>query len=114
MNKRITAAVLAAALTLSVTAFTGCNDSKDNGSSKASENSASASNASADNSSKSDGALEKTSFNLGHLNSTAHLLGFVAKEEGYFKEEGLDVTLTLFSSASELATGLETDKLGNR
>ena len=111
MNKRITAAVLAAALTLSVTAFTGCNDSKDNGSSKASENSASASNASADNSSKSDGALEKTSFNLGHLNSTAHLLGFVAKEEGYFKEEGLDVTLTLFSSASELATGLETDKL---
>ena len=100
MNKRITAAVLAAALTLSVTAFTGCNDSKDNGSSKtASDTSASA------------GALEKTSFNLGHLNSTAHLLGFVAKEEGYFKDEGLDVTLTLFSSASELATGLETDKL---
>ena len=100
MNKRITAAVLAAALTLSVTAFTGCNDSKDNGSSKtASDTSASA------------GALEKTSFNLGHLNSTAHLLGFVAKEEGYFKEEGLDVTLTLFSSAAELSTGLETDKL---
>ena len=111
MNKRITAAVLAAALTLSVTAFTGCNDSKDNGSSKAAENNASASNASTDNSSQSSGALEKTSFNLGHLNSTAHLLGFVAKEEGYFKEEGLDVTLTLFSSASELATGLETDKL---
>ncbi len=100
MNKRIAAAILAAALTVSVTAFTGCNDSKDNGSSKA-----------AADTSASAGALEKTSFNLGHLNSTAHLLGFVAKEEGYFKEEGLDVTLTLFSSAAELSTGLETDKL---
>ena len=59
MNKRITAAVLAAALTLSVTAFTGCNDSKDNGSSKASEN-----NASTNNSSQSAETLEKTSFNL--------------------------------------------------
>ena len=111
MNKKITAAVLAAALTLSVTAFTGCNDSKDNGSSKAAENNTSTNNASTDNSSQSSGALEKTSFNLGHLNSTAHLLGFVAKEEGYFEEEGLDVTLTLFSSAAELSTGLESDKL---
>ena len=100
MNKKITAVALAAALTLSVTAFTGCNDQKDNTSTNASSNSSS-----------STGALEKTSFNLGHLNSTAHLLGFVAKEEGYFEEEGLDVTLTLFSSAAELSTGLESDKL---
>ena len=28
--------------------------------------------------------LEKKAFNLGYLNSTAHLLAFVAKEEGYF------------------------------
>lgn len=55
--------------------------------------------------------LEKTTFNLGHLNSTAHLLGFVAKEEGFFEEEGLDVTLTQFSSAAELAAGLESEKL---
>ncbi len=55
--------------------------------------------------------LEKTTFEVGHLNSTAHLLVFVAKEEGYFKEEGLDVNLTLFSSAGELATGLESGKL---
>ncbi|MDR0597432.1 MAG: hypothetical protein LBG14_02880, partial [Treponema sp.] len=27
---------------------------------------------------------------LGHLNSTAHLLAFVAQEEGFFREEGLD------------------------
>ena len=73
MNKRITAAVLAAALTLSVTAFTGCNDSKDNGSSKAAENSASASNASTDNSSQSEGALEKTSFNLEHWKRQASI-----------------------------------------
>lgn len=55
--------------------------------------------------------LEKKAFNLGYLNSTAHLLAFVAKEEGYFEEEGLNVTLTQFSSASELASGLESGKL---
>jgi len=55
--------------------------------------------------------LEKNDFELGYLNSTAHLLGFVAKEEGYFEEEGLDVTLTPFSSATELASGLTSGKL---
>ncbi|MDR1598614.1 MAG: ABC transporter substrate-binding protein [Oscillospiraceae bacterium] len=54
---------------------------------------------------------EKTAFQLGHLNSTAHLLGFVAAEEGFFKEEGLDVTLTQFASAGELVAGLEAGKL---
>ena len=57
------------------------------------------------------GELEKTTFELGHLNSTAHLLAFVAKEEGFFEEEGLTVNLTQFSSAGELATGLESGKL---
>ncbi|MEE5992957.1 MAG: ABC transporter substrate-binding protein [Oscillospiraceae bacterium] len=57
------------------------------------------------------GELEKTTFELGHLNSTAHLLAFVAKEEGFFDEEGLTVNLTQFSSAGELATGLESGKL---
>ena len=56
-------------------------------------------------------AVEKADFGLGYLNSTAHLLGFIAKEEGYFEEEGLNVTLTQFSSASELATGLISGKL---
>ncbi|MBP3761427.1 MAG: ABC transporter substrate-binding protein [Ruminococcus sp.] len=54
---------------------------------------------------------EKTDISIGYLNSTAHLLAFVAQEESYFKEEGLDVTLTQFSSASELVNGLESDKL---
>lgn len=57
------------------------------------------------------GAPEKSSINIGYLNSTAHLLAFVAQEEGYFKEEGLNVTLTQFSSAAELVNGLESDKL---
>lgn len=52
-----------------------------------------------------------TDFNIGYLNSTAHLLAFVAKEEGYFKDEGLNVELTQFSSAAELSSGLESEKL---
>ncbi len=59
----------------------------------------------------STGLPEKTNINIGYLNSTAHLLAFVASEEGYFKEEGLNVTLTQFSSAAELVNGLESDKL---
>ena len=57
------------------------------------------------------GAPEKADINIGYLNSTAHLLAFVAQEEGFFKEEGLNVTLTQFSSASELINGIESDKL---
>ncbi len=37
--------------------------------------------------------LEKTNFNVGYLNSTAHLLAFVAQEEGFFQEEGLNELL---------------------
>ena len=57
------------------------------------------------------GQPEKTDFSLGYLNSTAHLLGFVAQEEGYFSEEGLTVDLIQFSSAAELSNGLESGKL---
>lgn len=48
---------------------------------------------------------------VGHLNSTAHLLAFVAKEEGFFDDEGVNASLTQFSSQSELVSGLEADKL---
>ena len=57
------------------------------------------------------GEPEKSDIAIGYLNSTAHLLAFVAEEEGYFEEEGLDVELNQFSSASELVNGLESDKL---
>jgi NitT/TauT family transport system substrate-binding protein len=61
--------------------------------------------------SKAAQAVTLKPFRLGHLNSTAHLLAFVAKEEGFFAEEGLDAELTQFSSAAELAAGLESEKL---
>ena len=89
MKTKIITAFLAAALLTA--AFTGCNTSSDSVASP--ETSAAASS--------DEAKLEKKTFNLGHLNSTAHLLGFVAKEEGFFEEEGLDVTLTLFSSAND-------------
>jgi NitT/TauT family transport system substrate-binding protein len=98
LKTKLIAGALALTLIISSFSFTGCS----NDSSQTSD------------SSKSDGSsttLEKTDFNLGYLNSTAHLLAFVAKEEGYFEEEGLNVTLTQFSSASELSTGLESGKL---
>ena len=80
----------ALALTVALTAFTGCSSSSGNAAEQ---------------------TTEKKKFNLGHLNSTAHLLGFVAKEEGFFDEEGLDVTLTQLTSSTELVNSLESDKL---
>ena len=77
---------VSAAMVLAISALTGC------GAEKNSEN-------------------QKKDFNLGHLNSTAHLLGFVAKEEGFFDEEGLNVTLNQMTSSTELVNGLESDKL---
>jgi NitT/TauT family transport system substrate-binding protein len=59
----------------------------------------------------SESGPERAKFALGHLNSTAHLLAFVAKEEGFFKDEGLDVDLLLFASAGELVNGLVSEKL---
>ena len=54
---------------------------------------------------------ETVAFNLGTLATTGHILGFVAKEEGFFEEEGLDVEITRFSSAAEMAAALEGAKL---
>ncbi len=112
MNTKIKTRIAAAffAATLSLTALAGCNTT-DGGASSSAAGTSSGDNSSAASTASQGAELEKTSFNLGHLNSTAHLLGFVAKEEGYFDDEGLDVTLTLFSSAAELASGLESEKL---
>ncbi|WP_455530841.1 ABC transporter substrate-binding protein [Ruminococcus sp.] len=108
--------------------FTGCSGLNESSSSEKSETttvssttaeSTTESDTTAENASESKtetakveiGSPEKTDINIGYLNSTAHLLAFVAAEEGYFKEEGLNVTLTQFSSASELINGIESDKL---
>lgn len=68
---------------------------------------------SASGASKSSASGDKPTYNvgIGHLNSTAHLLAFVAKEEGFFDDEGVNATLTQFSSGSELVSGLESGKL---
>ncbi len=86
MKKSIIAGVVALSL---LSTFTGCGKNE---------------------SEKSDVSIEYD-VSIGYLNSTAHLLAFVAQEEGYFKDEGVNATLTQFSSAAELSNGLESGKL---
>ena len=63
MKKSILAGILAFTLLLSLAACSGSNSNSGSGSGEA----------------KASGSgLEKTEFNLGYLNSTAHLLAFVA------------------------------------
>ncbi|MCR5601703.1 MAG: ABC transporter substrate-binding protein [Ruminococcus sp.] len=120
MNNKVKFISIIAAVSL----LTGCgafnnNSSSDKNESESTTTTAAQTEASneeeASNSSEETGTAigepEKTDINIGYLNSTAHLLAFVAQEEGYFKEEGLKVTLTQFSSAAELVNGLESDKL---
>lgn len=92
-RKTLAAVTIAAALALSIFTITGCSSSNDHASESYS------------------GTEATTKINLGHLNSTAHVLAFVAEEEGFFDDEGLDVTLSQFSSGTELVSGLESEKL---
>jgi NitT/TauT family transport system substrate-binding protein len=48
---------------------------------------------------------------VGYVPEPAHGLYFVAKEKGYFKEEGVDVDLFQFGSASEGLAALKAEKL---
>ena len=48
---------------------------------------------------------------IGHLPATGHILYFIAYEEGYFKDEGLDVTLTQFSNNTDELSVLESGKI---
>jgi NitT/TauT family transport system substrate-binding protein len=97
-TKPLTSALLAFSLVGAI-GLTGCS-SGDNLSDTGDSNAATSSEQSS-----------TTSFGLGYLNSTAHVLAFVAQEEGYFADEGLDVTLTQFSSGTELVSALEANKL---
>lgn len=96
---------LASAGAVAAVALVGC--SSGDGSASAS---AASSNAS-ESAEASSAAAQTFDVGIGHLNSTAHLLAFVAKEEGFFEEEGVNATLTQFSSAAELVSGLESEKL---
>lgn len=56
-------------------------------------------------------AKELKKFNAGYLASPGHVLYFVAKEKGYFQEEGLDVELFLFTNSGEGMNAIKSGKL---
>jgi NitT/TauT family transport system substrate-binding protein len=61
------------------------------------------------NEAKKDDAKEN--FKIGYLASTGHILYFIAKEKGYFAEEGLDAEMVLFNNSGEGITAVSTGKL---
>jgi len=88
---RIKTILTVAALFVLLAVFTGCRAKTQTGAAK--------------------NAKELTAFNLGHQLTTAHLLGFVAAEEGFFQEEGLNATLVLLGTNSEMVAALEAEKV---
>ena len=52
-----------------------------------------------------------TKLNVGYLPSPGHLLYFIAQEEGYFRDEGLDVNLVLFNENNSELASLESGKI---
>lgn len=56
-------------------------------------------------------AAEPGKFRVGYIAEPAHGLHFIAKEKGYFKDEGLDVELLQFKSAGEGLTALKSGQL---
>ena len=85
---------LALSVILSLGIISGCSGSTDNKAADASKDSVS---------------LKK--FNIGHLPATGHILYFIAYEEGFFEEEGLDVTLNQFDNNTAELAALEAGKI---
>lgn len=56
-------------------------------------------------------AKDSDKLKVGYLPSPGHLLYFVAKEEGYFEDEGLDVDLVLFNENNSELAALESGKI---
>ncbi len=54
---------------------------------------------------------ELTKFKVGYLASPGHVLYFVGQEKGFFREEGLDVTLFLFNNSGEGVNAIIAGKL---
>jgi NitT/TauT family transport system substrate-binding protein len=50
-------------------------------------------------------------FNVGYLPTPGHVLYFVAKEKGYFQQEGLDVELFQFNNSGEGLNAIKSGKL---
>ena len=94
MNKRNR---LTALLTLVLLAATGCSNT-----------------ASSVSPAQTDAAAAQASltpFAIGHLPATGHILFFIAKEEGFFEQEGLDVSLQQFDNNTSELAALESGKL---
>ncbi|MDR0248608.1 MAG: ABC transporter substrate-binding protein [Oscillospiraceae bacterium] len=119
MKTKLTAVITTALITsLLLFSFTGCASVSDSPSDSGASPSQSITGTSPSGDSPSDnpsapakGTPEKTNFTVGTLNSTAHLLAFVADGENFFKEEGLTVTVSPFASSGELVAGLEAGSL---
>lgn len=56
-------------------------------------------------------AAERGKLKVGYLPTSGHLLYFVAKEKGYFQQEGLDVELFRFTNSGEGLTAIKAGKL---
>ncbi len=56
-------------------------------------------------------AAELKKLKVGYLPTSGHLLYFVAKEKGFFQQEGLDVELARFTNSGEGLTAIKTGKL---
>lgn len=56
-------------------------------------------------------AAELKKLKVGYLPTSGHLLYFVAKERGFFQQEGLDVELARFTNSGEGLTAIKTGKL---
>ena len=82
--------VLMMVVLMATTLFTGCGQKTETGE---------ASEAVQANASGAQKELQK--MNIGYLASPEHLLYFVAKEKGFFEEEGIDANLFLFTNSAE-------------
>ncbi len=56
-------------------------------------------------------AADLKKLKVGYLPTSGHLLYFVAKERGFFQQEGLDVELVRFTNSGEGLTAIKTGKL---
>ncbi len=99
MRKRILASILL--LMFVFTVFSGCGGEKATDDVK--ENDAKPASQSTNK--------ELKKINIGYLASPGHVLYFVAKEKGYFEEQGLDAELFLFTNSGEGLNSISAGKI---
>ncbi len=54
---------------------------------------------------------DKIKFNIGYLPAVGHVLYFIAKEKGFYEQEGLDVELFQFTNSGEGLNAIKSGKL---